>query len=754
MSNHQPVRSLIIFMLIAAWGLSAKTVWAQSSSLSYQGSLASGASPANGLHDFQFKLFDALAGGTQISLTNTATNVSVTNGLFNVTLDFGSAAFPGAPRWLEISVRIAGGGTYTTLSPRQQLSSTPYAVKSLNAASADGLSVTCVGCVTGAQIGSLPTGNGNYIQNTTSPQSGSNFNVSGMGTANILNATTQFNLGGSRILSSPGSDNIFVGVGSGAANTSGLRNAFFGRDAGMANTSGQGNSFFGYQAGAANTGARNNSYFGTNAGRMSTGGGNTFFGTSTGATNITGSGNTLIGLAADVGAANLSDATAIGAYARVDANNALVLGGINGVNGAVADTNVGIGTTAPAYRLDVAGTINTTTQYNIGGNRILSNPGTSNLFAGAGAANSVTTGSNNAFFGVNAGAATTGGSYNAFFGKDSGKMNTDGSFNSFFGLGAGRANLTGFDNSFFGSGAGEANTTGTGNSFFGNGAGLSNLDGRGNSFVGDLAGAANTSGIGNSFFGDNAGNGNETGSDNTFIGKYTGFGNVGGINNTLLGFNANVGQANLINATAIGANAQVNSNNAMVLGDSAVASYRVGIGTNTPFDKFHVTGDIRIGTNALGCVKDADGTVIAGTCFSDLRFKRGVAPFPNLLDKLVKLQPVNFFWRSSEFPQRHFGTEQSYGLIAQEVEVVLPELVSADAEGFKAVNYSKLPLLLLQGMKEQQRLSQQLKQENTELKQQLAAQQLRAQQQEREVRELKRLVCLSVPQADVCQPPK
>ncbi|MBL8172016.1 MAG: tail fiber domain-containing protein, partial [Acidobacteria bacterium] len=125
-----------------------------------------------------------------------------------------------------------------------------------------------------------------------------------------------------------------------------------------------------------------------------------------------------------------------------------------------------------------------------------------------------------------------------------------------------------------------------------------------------------------------------------------------------------------------------------------------------------------------------------------------------LLDKLVKLQPVNFFWRSSEFPQRSFGDRQSYGLIAQEVEAVLPELVSTDAEGFKAVNYSKLPLLLLQGIKDQQQLSQQLKQENAELKQQLAEQQLRFRRQESEFRELKRLVCLSAPQADACQPPK
>lgn len=79
----------------------------------------------------------------------------------------------------------------------------------------------------------------------------------------------------------------------------------------------------------------------------------------------------------------------------------------------------------------------------------------------------------------------------------------------------------------------------------------------------------------------------------------------------------------------------------------------------------------------------------------------------------MQLRPVHYYWRSAEFPARAFGQEQAFGLIAQEAEAVLPELVGADAEGYKTVNYTKLPLLLLQAVKD-------LKAENDALKEQNA----------------------------------
>ena len=134
---------------------------------------------------------------------------------------------------------------------------------------------------------------------------------------------------------------------------------------------------------------------------------------------------------------------------------------------------------------------------------------------------------------------------------------------------------------------------------------------------------------------------------------------------------------------------------------------RVGIGTVTPNERLHVNGNIIVN----GCVKDNNGNVIAGTCSSDARFKQNITPFTSLLNKFIQLQPVHYHWRAEQFPEKHFGKELSYGLIAQEVEKIFPDLVSIDEQGYKMVNYSKLPLLSIQAIKE-------LKEENEQLKQQ------------------------------------
>jgi hypothetical protein len=110
--------------------------FAQNTAFTYQCLLKDGGSPANGIYDLRCTIFDAGAGMNQIgnALTNSA--VSVSNGLFAVVLDFGNV-FDGGARWLEIAVRTNGDlGDFTTLLPRQAITSTPYAIQSLNAASA------------------------------------------------------------------------------------------------------------------------------------------------------------------------------------------------------------------------------------------------------------------------------------------------------------------------------------------------------------------------------------------------------------------------------------------------------------------------------------------------------------------------------------------------------------------------------------------------------------------------------------------
>jgi hypothetical protein len=139
----------------------------------------------------------------------------------------------------------------------------------------------------------------------------------------------------------------------------------------------------------------------------------------------------------------------------------------------------------------------------------------------------------------------------------------------------------------------------------------------------------------------------------------------------------------------------------------------LGVGTSTPATTLQVLGDIRVGTSGTnGCVQNFAGSAIAGTCSSDARLKRDVQAFPPTLHKLVQLTAVDFYWRADQFPERHFGSSRSYGLIAQEVEKVFPEMVSRDGQGYKTVDYTRLPLLLLQAVRE-------LKAENEGLREQM-----------------------------------
>lgn len=102
---------------------------AQDGTFNYQGLLKDSGVSVSGQVDLEFSLFDAETTGTQIGATLSVNNVDVIDGLFSVDLDFGAAALIGGVRWLEIAVANPAGGSFTTLSPRQPLTASPYAIQ-------------------------------------------------------------------------------------------------------------------------------------------------------------------------------------------------------------------------------------------------------------------------------------------------------------------------------------------------------------------------------------------------------------------------------------------------------------------------------------------------------------------------------------------------------------------------------------------------------------------------------------------------
>jgi hypothetical protein len=140
---------------------------AQGTAFTYQGQVMSSNSPAHGTYDLTFKLWNASSAGAQVGGTITASSTVITNGLFTVVLDFGSQ-YNGTSYWLELAVRTNGAVSFATLSPRQQLTPTPYAVfaEGGNAAGLTGtvpasdLSGTYGNALTLNNAGNLFAGNG------------------------------------------------------------------------------------------------------------------------------------------------------------------------------------------------------------------------------------------------------------------------------------------------------------------------------------------------------------------------------------------------------------------------------------------------------------------------------------------------------------------------------------------------------------------------------------------------------------------
>jgi len=188
--------------------------------------------------------------------------------------------------------------------------------------------------------------------------------------------------------------------------------------------------------------------------------------------------------------------------------------------------NVGIGTSVPACRLDVKGSVNVDSDdgYRQNGIPVLRmKNGYNDTFVGYYAGNAETTGYYNTFTGYQSGKSVTSGGYNTFLGSFSGHNDTTGYYNSFMGYSAGYSNTTGYRNAFLGSFAGCYNSSGACNTFLGYTAGYYNTYGYGNTYVGYRSGYRNQSGNYNTLLGRYSGYYNYSGSGNVFLGNYAGY---------------------------------------------------------------------------------------------------------------------------------------------------------------------------------------------------------------------------------------
>jgi hypothetical protein len=171
-----------------------------------------------------------------------------------------------------------------------------------------------------------------------------------------------------------------------------------------------------------------------------------------------------------------------------------------------------------------------------------------------------------------------------------------------------------------------------------------------------------------------------------------------------------------LNKSQTGAALKVNDSEAIWY-DGTYYSWGFGGSYNVFADKMSVATTANPGTYGLYVAGSAYCTGSWGG--SDLRWKKDIEPLDGILPKIVQLQGTSFNWKTDEYPEMNFENRKQIGLVAQDVERIFPDLVRTDDKGYKAVSYEKLPVLLLEGIKEQQKQLEAVKIENSELKAEL-----------------------------------
>ena len=294
--------------------------------------------------------------------------------------------------------------------------------------------------------------------------------------------------------------------------------------------------------------------------------------------------------------------------------------------------------------------------------------------------------------------------------------------NTALGINALVNNITGTGNTATGAEALRSNTTGIGNTVTGFDALRSNTGGDANTATGSSALTSNTTGSFNTAVGRSALNKNTTADNNTAMGRSALASNTTGISNTATGFESlrdnTIGNNNTAIGFEAGSNANLGDNNIYIanagqVGDSGVIAIGVQ-GVQTDTFMAGISG-ATTGLEGTAVLIDANGQL--GTIDSSRRFKEDIHDMSQASNGLMHLRPVTFRYKKAYVTGNRL---LQYGLIAEEVAEVYPELVVHNDKGeVQTVQYHKLNSLLLNEVQKQHRQIQELAERLAQLEQAL-----------------------------------
>ncbi len=334
-------------------------------------------------------------------------------------------------------------------------------------------------------------------------------------------------------------------------------------------------------------------------------------------------------------------------------------------------------------------------------------------------------------------------------------------------------NMFGYSNTAYGMSALYANYSGNYNTAVGNAALSGNSSGTYNTAVGYGTLFSNAGGGDNTAAGYQALGGNLGGNFNSGVGEYALYFNQSGSMNTAIGYYAGPNQTftNLTNTTAVGAYAAVTASNSLVLGsingtNNATADTNVGIALTAPTARLHIGNSNTTGLRVEGPLNAGTGTMagsfggrgdfdidafgvvggrfivkesgnvgigtstpdarlsVAGSAdktgggswgtYSDRRLKDLDGSFVSGLSQVLRINPVRYRYKEENGMNIHDG-EEHIGLVAQEVQRVIPEAVSENSKGYLLVNNDPIIWAMLNAIKEQQK---QIEEQRLQIRQQ------------------------------------